>query len=146
MIRYYSKGTDFKPKFTTKINRWIKTVANSKGFFRITLNYVFCSDAQLLAMNREFLGHDYYTDIITFDTLDDQVIKKSSLSGDIFISVDTVSINSKTYNSSFEDELLRVMMHGVLHLMGYDDHTPEEENEMHRQEDSALEIYYGKTI
>ncbi|MBQ0006098.1 MAG: rRNA maturation RNase YbeY, partial [Alistipes sp.] len=97
-------------------------------------------------MNREFLGHDFYTDIITFDTLDDQVIKKNTLSGDIFISIDTVRINSKTYSSSFEDELLRVMIHGVLHLMGYDDHTPEEEMEMHHQEDLALEIYYGKTI
>jgi len=143
MIHYYKQGTEFGPKFITKINKWVKSVANSKGFNRLNLNYIFCSDEELMKINREFLGHDYYTDIITFDTLEDQHIKKAALSGDIFISVDTVRINAETYHTSFEDELHRVMIHGVLHLMGYDDHTPEEESEMHRQEDIALQIFNG---
>lgn len=146
MIYYYSQGIDFKPKFTTKINKWINTVAKSHDISRLSLNFIFCSDAELLEINKRFLGHDYFTDIITFDTLDDQYIKKNSLSGDIFISVDTVMINSETYNSSFEKELLRVMIHGVLHLLGYDDHSPEDIAEMRHQEDSALELYYGKKI
>jgi len=141
MIRYYNQGTDFRPKFITKINTWVKSVAISKGYSRLNINYIFCSDEELLQINRKFLGHDYYTDIITFDTIDDQVIRKSSLSGDIFISVDTVRMNSEEFSSTFEKELYRVMIHGVLHLIGYDDKTPEQESEMHHQEDLALELF-----
>lgn len=141
MIRYYNQGTDFRPKFITKINTWVKSVAISKGYSRLNINYIFCSDEELLQINRKFLGHDYYTDIITFDTIDDQVIRKSSLSGDIFISVDTVRMNSEEFSSTFDKELHRVMIHGVLHLIGYDDKTPEQESEMHHQEDLALELF-----
>jgi len=143
MIQYYSKGTEFRPKFTTKINKWVKSIANSKGYTRLNLNYIFCSDEELLELNKSFLGHDYYTDIITFDTIDDQIVKKYALSGDIFISIDTVRINARNYDVPFETELLRVMIHGVLHLMGYDDHTTDQQNEMHHQEDLALSDYYG---
>jgi len=143
MIHYYSKGTNFRPKFTTKINSWIKTIAKSHGISRLTINYIFCDDEELLSINKSFLGHDYYTDIITFDTIDDMYIKKGAISGDIFISVDTVRSNAATYATSFESELLRVMIHGILHLIGFDDKSPDEETEMHHQEDLALNVFYG---
>lgn len=146
MIHYHCQGTDFGPKFKTKINSWIKTITQNLGYHRLTLNYIFCSDDELLEINKQFLGHDYYTDIITFDTIDDQRIKKNSLSGDIFISVDTVMANSDYYNVRFEDELLRVMIHGVLHLAGFDDHTDSESAEMRRQENAALSCWYERFV
>lgn len=141
MIHYHQQGIIFRPKFTTKINRWVKTVAQNFGYRRLTINYIFCSDDELLKINRQFLGHDYYTDIITFDTLEDQRIKNASLSGDIFISVDTVRINAEEYGTSFEDELHRVMIHGILHLVGFDDHTDAESEEMRKQENTALYLW-----
>jgi len=141
MIYYHQQGTKFSPKFKTKINRWVKTVAHNLGFDRITINYIFCSDEELLDINRRFLAHDYYTDIITFDTIGDQRVKSGSLSGDIFISVDTVRINAEEYKVPFEEELHRVMIHGILHLAGFDDHTEQESEEMRKQENSALSLW-----
>ena len=116
-----------------RITRWIRAVAADYGFSVGNINYIFCSDERELEVNREFLRHDYYTDIITFD-----YSTANTLNGDIFISLDTVRSNAETVGCSFEDELNRILIHGVLHLTGQGDKTPETKAEMTRKEDLAL--------
>ena len=116
-----------------KTNRWIRAVAAEYGFAVGNINYIFCSDERELAVNREFLGHDYYTDVITFDYSTAQ-----TLNGDSFISLDTVRINAEMVGCRFEDELLRILIHGVLHLTGQGDKTPETKAQMTAKEEKAL--------
>ena len=116
-----------------KVNKWIKSVAADYGFGVGNINYIFCSDERELAVNREFLGHDYYTDVITFD-----YSTPSTLNGDIFISLDTVRSNAETVGVPFENELMRILIHGVLHLTGQGDKTPETKVEMTEKEEKAL--------
>lgn len=99
------------------------------------INVIFCSDRYILDVNVKYLGHDYFTDIITFDYCEGTV-----LSGDLFISVDSVRENAIYYGTEFEDELNRVLIHGVLHLIGYDDHTEEQIAQMRNKEDYYLEL------
>ena len=107
------------------------------------LNYIFCSDPYLLEINRQFLGHDYYTDIITFDNSDDYLLEngRRGVSADIYISIDTVKANGATYGEGFERELLRVMVHGLLHLIGYDDGDAWHQQRMRAAENRALALY-----
>jgi len=100
------------------------------------VNYILCSDAYLLDINRQYLNHDYYTDVISFDYCEDNVI-----SGDIFISVDTVADNAKEYGVTFEKELARVMIHGVLHFVGYNDKSDEEVPIMRAKENQYLSLF-----
>lgn len=100
------------------------------------VNYILCSDAYLLDINRQYLNHDYYTDVISFDYCEDNVI-----SGDIFISVDTVADNAKEYGVTFEKELARVMIHGVLHFVGYNDKSDEEVPVMRAKENQYLPLF-----
>lgn len=124
------------PKFGHReVTKWIKAVAAGYGYKIGEVAYVFCSDNRILEVNKEYLGHDYFTDIITFDYTENQKIN-----GDIFISVDTVSRNAEEYNVPFYEELMRVMIHGVLHLTGQDDKTDREFREMKRKEDNALKM------
>lgn len=116
-----------------KVTRWIKSVAADYGFSVGQINYIFCSDERELAVNREFLGHDYYTDVITFD-----YSTASVLNGDIFISLDTVRSNAEMVGCSFDAELLRILIHGVLHLTGQGDKTPETKAQMTEKEEKAL--------
>ena len=116
-----------------KINRWIKSVAADYGFAVGNITYIFCSDERELEVNREFLGHDYYTDVITFD-----YSTPSTLNGDIFISLDTVRSNAEMVGTTFDRELLRIIIHGVLHLTGQGDKTPETKAEMTEKEEKAL--------
>jgi len=116
-----------------KVIKWIRGVAADYGFGVGKINYIFCSDERELAVNREFLGHDYYTDVITFD-----YSTASTLNGDIFISLDTVRSNAEMVGVAFEDELLRILIHGVLHLTGQGDKTPETKVEMTAKEERAL--------
>ena len=99
------------------------------------INIIFCSDNYILDVNVKYLGHDYFTDIITFD-----YCEKDILSGDLFISIDTVRDNAEFYKTEFNDELNRVIVHGLLHLIGYDDHTPEEQKIMREKENYYLEL------
>lgn len=126
-------------KFTLKdkqvLRNWVALVASNEGFSIAPINYVFCSDGHLLEMNKQFLNHNYFTDIITFDYTEGK-----RLSGDIFISIDRVADNAKAYKNTFECELHRVMIHGVLHLMGYKDKTPADEKKMRAKENAALKI------
>ena len=116
-----------------KVRRWIKSVAADYGFSIGNINYIFCSDERELAVNREFLGHDYYTDVITFD-----YSTANTLNGDIFISLDTVQSNAEMVGVPFADELHRIIIHGVLHLTGQGDKTPETKVEMTEKEEKAL--------
>ena len=116
-----------------KVTRWIRSVAADYGFTVGNINYIFCSDERELAVNREFLGHDYYTDVITFD-----YSTANTLNGDIFISLDTVRSNAEMVGVPFADELHRIIIHGVLHLTGQGDKTPETKVIMTEKEEKAL--------
>ena len=133
MITYTTDSIEMPALDERKVNRWIRAVAADYGFAVGKINYIFCSDERELAVNREFLGHDYYTDVITFD-----YSTPSTLNGDIFISLDTVRSNAEMVGTSFENELLRILIHGVLHLTGQGDKTPETKIEMTAKEENAL--------
>ena len=127
------------PKLDRKALRaWITAVAATyEGRKAGNLNYIFCNDERILEVNKEFLGHDYYTDVITFD-----YSTPSTLNGDIFISLDTVRSNAGMEGVSFEQELHRILIHGVLHLTGQGDKTPETKAEMTAKEEKALRLTY----
>ena len=133
MIRYYSEDTNFEFKGKLLNNRWIKFVAESEVRKVGDINVIFCSDNYILDVNMKYLQHDYFTDIITFDYCEDDV-----LSGDLFISIDSVKDNALFYGTDFPDELNRVIVHGILHLIGYDDHTDSEQKTMRSKEDYCL--------
>lgn len=116
---------------------WITRVIDSENFQIGDLNYIFCSDEYLLQVNLAYLNHDYYTDIITFDYCEAQQI-----SGDIFISIDRVRENAKSFAVSFNEELLRVMAHGLLHLMKYKDKTDEDSSLMRRKENEKIKLFH----
>lgn len=136
MINYVCEGVVSPSISKLKVNRWIRETASSYGYKVGEIAYIFCSDEKILEVNRHYLQHDYYTDIITFDYTEGNVI-----SGDIFISVDTVADNAKDLHVSFDNEMLRILIHGILHLCGQDDKTPELRIEMTRKENAALENY-----
>jgi rRNA maturation RNase YbeY len=115
-----------------RVNRWIRAVAADYGFTVGNITYIFCSDERELEVNRQFLGHDYYTDVITFD-----YTAGTTLNGDIYISLDTVRSNAETVGVPFEDELRRIIIHGVLHLTGQGDKTPETKTQMTAKEEKA---------
>lgn len=133
MIRYFQKDTSFDLKSKLVIKKWIKSVIGQSGKRCRDINVIFCSDPSILEINIQFLGHDYYTDIITFD-----YCEGDKLSGDLFISVDSVRENSIEYGTEFSEELNRVIVHGILHLIGYDDHTEEDIAVMRSKENYYL--------
>ena len=118
-----------------EISKWIKTVALKYGKTTDEISYIFCDDEKILEINKEYLKHDYYTDIISFDYSEGEKI-----SGDIFISIDTVKSNSQMYTTDYQDELYRVIIHGVLHLCGLDDSSEAEQKIMREAEDNALKL------
>jgi rRNA maturation RNase YbeY len=115
------------------ISNWIQTIVSRETKQLGDITYIFCNDAYILDINQRYLEHDYYTDIITFDYCEENII-----SGDLFISLDTVKSNSELLKTTFLQELHRVIIHGVLHLCGYKDKTPEDEKIMRAKEDEAL--------
>lgn len=133
MVNYFFEDTDFVFKKRRECNAWLKAVAESEIKKLGSINIIFCSDNYILDINQKYLHHDYFTDIITFDYCEGKL-----LSGDLFISVDSVKENSITYNTEFAQELLRVIVHGLLHLIGYDDHTPEDQSQMRDKENYYL--------
>lgn len=116
-----------------KVERWIRAVAADYGFSVGNINYILCDDERELEVNKTFLQHDYYTDIITFD-----YTTAGCLNGDIFISLDTVAANAEMVGTTLQHELLRILIHGILHLTGQGDKTPETKAEMTRKEEAAL--------
>ena len=129
------------PKIDRKaVRAWIAAVAATYNGRKVgNLNYIFCNDDRILEVNKEFLGHDYFTDIITFDYSEPSVV-----SGDMFISLETVETNSFKFHTSYDKELLRVIIHGVLHLCGINDKGPGERAIMEAAEEKALDMWYKK--
>jgi probable rRNA maturation factor len=134
MIQFFIEDVDFKVPQPRKTKSWLQSIIKAEGFSLNQLNYIFCSDEYLLNVNRQYLDHDFYTDIITFDNSEEEAV----VEGDIFISIDRVKDNAQELNKSFEEELRRVLAHGILHLVGYDDQEDEQEQEMRAKEDSYL--------
>lgn len=135
MITFQAENIDF-PKIKKQATKnWIKLVAENYGKKIGDINYLFCTDEKILEVNNQYLSHDFYTDIITFD-----YSEGNNISGDIFISLDTVSTNSQKYNTDFMEELYRVIIHGILHLCGIDDKSEHEEKAMRKAENKALEM------
>lgn len=139
MINFFVEDVALKLQHKQVLKNWIKATAAEHGKKIGEINYVFCSDEYLLQINKEYLNHDYYTDIITFDNSE----SVSVIDADIYISVDRVGENSKNNllvdkGSSFENELYRVMIHGILHLLGYKDKSKEEAIAMRKLEDECL--------
>ena len=132
MITFNSE-TSFTLKNQKKLVKWISDVISSEGFQVGEINYIFCNDSYLNKINQEFLNHDTFTDIISFDyTLGKEI------GGDIFISIERVLENAEKFNEVFENELYRVMIHGILHFMGYKDKTKKEKTLMRTKEDEKI--------
>src|ERR1035437_1209408 len=136
MIQYIAEKIELLNLSKKKINRWIKETAAVYGKSIGEIAYIFCTDDRILEVNKQYLNHDFFTDIITFDNSDG-----SRISGDILISLDTVKSNAEEFRVSYEDELKRIIIHGILHLCGQDDKTPELRLEMTGKEDLALGMY-----
>ncbi|MDF2450354.1 MAG: rRNA maturation factor [Bacteroidota bacterium] len=133
MISFQNLSIDFKLKEKTKLKQWIKAVTEKEKHILGNITYIFCTDDELLDINVKHLNHKTFTDIITFDYTENRKINS-----DIFISIDRVLENSKKFQVSFEEELHRVMIHGILHLCGYKDKTKSEAELMRRKENLAL--------
>jgi probable rRNA maturation factor len=135
-VNFFSHEVRFKLKAPRKITAWVKRIVEKEGVAIQEINYVFCSDSYLLTLNQGFLKHNTFTDIITFDNSE----LPSSLDGEIYISIERVKENAKKYNVALEDELSRVMIHGVLHLLGYKDKKPAEKALMRKKEEACLSL------
>lgn len=138
-VHYYTEECRYRLKEKRRTAAWLKAVAEAEGYALGEVNYIFCSAEHLLEMNRQFLGHDYYTDIITFDYSD--LKDTRTIHGDIYIDVETVRYNARLYKATALQEMRRVIVHGVLHLCGQKDKTPRANAEMHRKEDKYLKFW-----
>lgn len=134
MIRFFNEDSPYKLPQKLATRQWLKQQAEAEGFQVGDLNYIFCSDEHVLQVNRDYLQHDFYTDIITFDQSEEEDL----IEGDIFISVDRVADNAQQLNVEPILEMRRVLAHGLLHLCGYGDKSPEEEQAMRAKEDEWL--------
>ena len=137
MIRFSTLDVDMPLVEPQRDKEWIEAVVSGYGKSIGELYYYFCSDEKLLEINRERLGHDFYTDIVTFPLTDCETV----LSSEFCISVDRIKENAVTFGRSYESELHRVIIHGVLHLIGFDDHADEDKKEMREKEEEALKVW-----
>jgi len=135
VIWFHSESIPFRLRDKRKVRNWLLAVANAEGKTVGPLNFIFCDDAYLLEINQQYLNHDTYTDIISFD-----YGVEAQISGDIFISVERIRENAQQRNVRVQDELHRVMAHGVLHLCGYKDKSPADKALMTSQEDKSLSL------
>ncbi len=133
-IHFFSEDTEYKPKHKTNLRTWIKETVHTEGYKTGEINIVLCSDGYLLTINRQYLQHDTYTDIVTFDSSEEEGI----IAGDIFISIDRVRENAEKFGVPEADELHRVIIHGILHLCGYGDKKKEDKVQMTAKEDFYL--------
>lgn len=136
-IRFSVQSVDFDLQEPQKVKKWLAEVIRRRGKSVGNINYLFCDDEYLLGVNRQYLNHDTYTDIITFD-----YVAGGLISGDILISIDRVGENATKFGVPFEHELHRVVVHGVLHLLGQGDKSDDEAREMRRQEEEALALFH----
>jgi len=133
-INFFTEEIKYDLKHKTNIRTWIKNTIEAEGYVLEELNFIFCSDEYLLAINQQYLQHDTYTDVITFDN--SEVLK--TITGDIFISIERIQENAKNYKGKIADELCRVMIHGTLHLLGYKDKGKAAKTLMTQKEDQYL--------
>lgn len=138
-VRFFSEGISFKLRHSRRTALWIKETIAKEGYALGELVFIFCSDEHLISINVDYLNHHTLTDIITFDNAE----QTGEISGDIFISIDRVKENAPKFNSSFEDEVHRVIIHGVLHLIGYSDKSKAQKNQMRKKEDAYLSLRNG---
>ena len=138
-INFFTEDISYTLKHKTKLRQWIHSIVQSENRAIEEINYIFCSDDYLLNINRQYLNHDYYTDIITFDNTDDY---DPGLCSDIYISIDRVKDNARRHQSNFSTELHRVMIHGILHLLGQGDKTPEQKQAMRKREEACLSLLH----
>lgn len=136
MIQFINENTEIPVLHKRRLTQWIKSTAEEYGRKTGDITYIFCSEEKILEINMQYLNHDYFTDIITFD-----YSEKNVISGDIFISPETLKTNAIQFNVTYEEELLRIIIHGILHLCGQDDKTPESKLQMTAKEDKALNVY-----
>ena len=134
-IHFFSEQIDFNLPNKRKVTDWISLCISEKNRNLGALNLIFCSDQYLLSVNQEYLNHDTFTDVITFKS-----VSENTISGDIFISIERVKENASSLEVDFNQELRRVIIHGILHLIGYGDKTPEEAREIRAQEDFCLTL------
>lgn len=134
-VYYYAEEVKFPDIKKRETTAWIKKVAEKYGKKIGDVSYIFCSDERILEVNREYLQHDYYTDIITFD-----YTEKNRIAGDLFISLETVKTNSERFGTEYDEELHRTIIHGILHLCGINDKGPGEREIMEQNENEALAI------
>ena len=134
-ISYLAQGVELPPINQAAVNEWIAQVAQRHGRVVGDLTYIFCNDEKILEVNRQYLQHDYFTDIITFD-----YSSRKRISGDMFISLDTIKSNAELFERAYNEELMRVVIHGVLHLCGINDKGPGEREIMEMHENEALAI------
>jgi len=135
VINFFNEDIDFPKIDTDNYTKWIERVINIYKYKTGDINYIFCSDNYILNINIEYLNHNYFTDIITFNYNLNDIIN-----ADIFISLDTVNENSKYYHTSFQSELSRVIIHGILHLIGFDDQDEQQQELMTIKENEALSL------
>lgn len=135
-IHFYNQETDYMPSGRVKINRWVREAIHNEGFRVGEICYIFCSSENHIGINRQYLGHDYYTDVITFDYSD--LEGRKVVSGDIFIDPFTVDDNAKGLGVEPTEEQLRVIIHGAMHLCGYKDKSDAEAAQMRQKEDFYL--------
>jgi rRNA maturation RNase YbeY len=136
-VHFYNEGTDYMPKGRVKLNQWVRQTIHNEGFRVGEIGYIFCSSDYHIDINRQYLGHDYHTDVITFDYSD--LEGRKVVSGDIFIDPETVADNADLLGTNPEEEQLRVIIHGILHLCGYKDKSDSEAAQMRAKEDFYLE-------
>ncbi|AMM50891.1 rRNA maturation factor [Rufibacter sp. DG15C] len=135
-IEFFNEDIEFEVKDEQKIKEWLQKIISNYSYELESLNYIFCSDEYLHQMNVEYLDHDTLTDVITFDNSDIEGV----IEGDVFISIDRVVDNAHSFNITRERELQRVMVHGLLHLLGFDDKSPELKELMKSKEDECLSL------
>lgn len=133
-INFFEEDTTFKPKQKAQLRQWIKDTVIAEGFKLKELNYIFCSDAYLLQINQQYLDHDTFTDIVTFDNSE----VEGDIVGDIFISIDRIRENGSKFKTGETNELHRVIIHGALHLLGYTDKSVVTKQKMTQKEDEYL--------
>nr|WP_068889683.1 rRNA maturation RNase YbeY [Pedobacter panaciterrae] len=138
-INFFTEDTTYTLKKKTIIKAWLKSAVAEEGYLLKELNFILCSDEYLLRINQDYLNHDTYTDVITFDNSEEL----KTIVGDIFISIERIKENASTFNHTVEQELCRVMIHGALHLLGYKDKTKAAKTLMTEREDHYLALLFN---
>ena len=145
MIHFYNQECNYLPTKRLALRRWIEEVIRLEGYKAGEINYIFCSSEYHRQMNRDFLGHDYYTDVITFEERESRV-EEGIVAGEVYIDVATVTDNAEIYNSLPVNEMRRVIVHGALHLCGHKDKSPWAEKQMRRLENRYLKLLQSQML